>query len=209
MAVRREGRGQLSSIDLLPDEAQDDIVWACEQLDERRRTQTDILFELNDRLEAKGCAGISKTAFSRFSVKRAMMGRRLAEQRQIFAGLADRFSAADVDQNNVILGEIVKMAISELLQRDAGALAPKGVMELARAYASTIAGQKASLERRESAREKTLAAVDAAAQAIEERQPGADLRAAVKRIREEIYGLMTPAEKPPETPPDAPPEAGA
>lgn len=192
MAVRREGRGQLSSIDLLPDEAQDDIVWACEQLDERRRTQTDILFELNDRLEAKGLAGISKTAFNRFSVKRAMMGRRLAEQRQIFAGLADRFSAADVDQNNVILGEIVKMAISELLQRDAGALAPKGVMELARAYASTIAGQKASLERRESAREKTLAAVDAAAQAIEQSRPGVDLSAAVKRIREEIYGLMTP-----------------
>ena len=28
MADRREGRGQLSSIDMLPDEAQDDITWA-------------------------------------------------------------------------------------------------------------------------------------------------------------------------------------
>lgn len=198
MAVRREGRGQLSSIDLLPEQAQDDIVWACVELDKRARTQADILFDLNDRLEAKGLAGISSSAFNRWTVKRSMMARRMAEQRQIYAGLADQFSADDVDRNNVILGEIVKMAIGELLQADAGRQTPKGVMELARAYASAIAGQKASLERRESARTKTLAAVDAAAAAIEQRQPGVDLRAAVQRIREEIYGLMTPPDPPAE-----------
>lgn len=50
MAERR----RLSSIDMLPEEAADDIVWATQQLAQRTRTQQDILFELNDRLEAKG-----------------------------------------------------------------------------------------------------------------------------------------------------------
>lgn len=46
-----EKRGQLSSLDLLPDEAQDDLVWAIGELNRRQRTQTDILFEFNDRSE--------------------------------------------------------------------------------------------------------------------------------------------------------------
>ena len=78
-----EGRGRLSSIDLLPEEAQDDILWALGELNQRQRTQADILFELNDRLEAKGFEAISKSAFNRNSTKLAARSRRIAERQQI------------------------------------------------------------------------------------------------------------------------------
>lgn len=39
-ADRREGRGRLSSIDQLPEEAEPDIVWANEQLRKEKLPQT-------------------------------------------------------------------------------------------------------------------------------------------------------------------------
>ena len=53
---RREGRGRLSSIDLLPDEAEPEVVWALEQLRDRKLPQTAILAEFNERLADKGIA---------------------------------------------------------------------------------------------------------------------------------------------------------
>ncbi|NKC04275.1 hypothetical protein HGG75_04965 [Ochrobactrum pseudogrignonense] len=43
MANDRRGRSRLDSMELLPEEAQDDVVWAISQLNERRRSQADIL----------------------------------------------------------------------------------------------------------------------------------------------------------------------
>ena len=60
---------RLSSIDLVPEHAQDDIVWAIGELNQRLRTQADILFELNDRLATKGVEPISASAFNRKALK--------------------------------------------------------------------------------------------------------------------------------------------
>ena len=145
-AADRLGRGRLSSLDLAPEEAQDDIMWAMGELNKRARTQADILFELNDRLAAKGLDGISKSAFNRKAMLVAAAAQRLSERRALFEGLAPQFTAERMDEANVVIGELIKTLITELLDADAGAFTPKGAMELARAYKHTIEGQNISAD---------------------------------------------------------------
>lgn len=144
----RQGRGRLSSMDLVPEEGQDDIVWAVGELNKRERTAEEIRLELNDRLEAKGLDTISKSAFNRRSVKLAAMNNRLNEARYIFQGLAPQFTAEKVDEHTIVLGEFIKLLIFELAQNDGSELGSKGAMELARAHLAVIQGQKISAERR-------------------------------------------------------------
>jgi hypothetical protein len=142
----RAGRGRLSSLDLIPDEGRDDVMWALEELNARKRSQADILFELNDRLEGKGIEGISKSAFNRTAVRTAAAARRIAEARAVFAGIAPQFTPESIDQNSIVLGEVIKTLILELI--DEPGQTPKGAMELARAFLATIQGQKLSADRR-------------------------------------------------------------
>ncbi len=58
------GRGRLSSLDLLPEEARDDLIWAIGELKKRERPQADIHFEFNDRLEARASRRFA-SAFNR------------------------------------------------------------------------------------------------------------------------------------------------
>lgn len=138
--------GRLSSIDLVPEHAQDEIVWAIGELNQRQRTQADILFELNDRLVTKGVEPISSSAFNRKALKLRAAQIRLAEARHIFTGIADQFTPEKVDENSIVLGEFIKMLVFELAQADAQS--PKGAMELARAFHDTIKGQAMSSARR-------------------------------------------------------------
>lgn len=159
------GRGRLSSLDLIPDEGRDDILWALEELNKRERTQADILFELNDRLAVHGIDPISKSAFNRASIRTAAAARRISEARAVFAGIADQFTPESIDDNSIALGEVIKTLILELV--DNPSQTPKGAMELARAYLATLQGQKLSSERRLKLKEelstKAMAAVEAVA----------------------------------------------
>lgn len=145
---RRPGRGRLSSMDQVPEDAQEDIVWAVGELNKRERTAKEILFDLNDRLAAKDVDPISSSAFNRKSVKLAAMSGRLNEARHIFQGLAPQFTAEKVDEHTVVLGEFIKLLIFELVQDEGGAIGSKGAMELARAHLAVIQGQKLSSDRR-------------------------------------------------------------
>ncbi|KQO53083.1 phage protein Gp27 family protein [Methylobacterium sp. Leaf85] len=190
MAERR----RLSSIDMLPEEAADDIVWATQQLAQRTRTQQDILFELNDRLEAKGIEGVSKSAFSRHSVNRAAAQRRMQEARAMFEGVSSQFTAADVDENTIILGEFIKTLIIELAGDGAGVKTPKDAMELARAFQSTVSAQKISSDRRQKVEAEMQArlekATDTAIDAVaQEKGLSGDT---VRGIKERILGLKLP-----------------
>lgn len=147
-APRREGRGRLSSMDLLPEEAQEDVLWAVGELNKREKTIDAILFEFNDRLAAKDIDPISRSAFHRKSLKLAAMSNRLNEARHIFQGLAPQFTAEKVDEHTVVLGEFIKLLIFELAQAEGGDLGTKGAMELARAHLAVIQGQKISSDRR-------------------------------------------------------------
>jgi Skp family chaperone for outer membrane proteins len=181
------GRGRLSSIDLLPDEAQDDIVWACQQLYSRTRSQEDIRFELNDRLEAKGLEPISRSAFNRKAMRLAAAQRRMQDARAMFEGLSEQFTAEDVDQNTVIIGEFIKTLIVELVGDESGEKTPKEAMELARAFQATVAAQKISTERRQKI-EADFAAK--AGKAIEEVAKAKGLTAdTVEAIRSKVLGV--------------------
>ncbi|WP_437871307.1 phage protein Gp27 family protein [Methylorubrum extorquens] len=190
MAERRS----LSSIDMLPEEAADDIVWATQQLAARSRTQSDILFELNDRLEAKGIEGISKSAFSRYSVTKAAAQRRMMEARAMFDGVSSQFNATDVDENTVVLGEFIKTLIIELVSDAGGVKGPKEAMELARAFQATVAAQKISTDRRTKleaqAKDRLMKAAEAAVGEVEGSGKPVDGAAVLKKIREDVYGIF-------------------
>lgn len=142
------GRGRLSSVEMLPAEAGDDVLWANQELYLRKRSIAEIFDEFTSRLIAKGIKPISRTAFYNRSTRVADAQRRMREKREMFAGLADEFSADDIDQNNVMLGDFIMTLISELVDDASGMKTPKEAMELARAYSAVISGQKISSERR-------------------------------------------------------------
>jgi len=157
-------RGRLSSLDLIPDEGQDDIIWAMSELNQRQRTQADILFELNDRLAVKGIEPLSKSAFNRASMRAAVAARRIVERRAMFAGLAPHLTPDNVDDGNLVIGELIKTLITDMLDADASKFTPKGAMELAQAYVKAIQGQSISSDRKrkleDDFKRKAAAAVD-------------------------------------------------
>lgn len=149
-------RRVLSSLETLPEECQDDVVWALARLNERERTQTDILFELNDRLAVKGHGPISKSAFSRRSVRLKRRADRLAERDAMYAGMIERITPDKMAEQDIILGELLKALIDEFADEASSA---KEIKALADAYKQTITAQNLS------ARLKTIAKADAKAEA--------------------------------------------
>jgi len=148
-ADKREGRGRLSSIDLLPDEAEPAIVWALEQLRERTLPATVILAEFNEKLADidPALGSISKSAFNRYSLRKSLQWKKQDETRRIAGELAAGMGAKDADEMTVMIAEMVKIAAFELLED--GELSTKGIMEISRALQSSVGAQKTSIEYRE------------------------------------------------------------
>ena len=149
MAERRV----LNSLDQLPEECQDDVVWALARLNERQRTQADILFELNDRLAVKGHGPISRSAFSRRSTRLKRRADRLAERDAVYAGIADKITPEKMADQDRVLGELIKALIDELID---DAKTAEEAKELASAYRQTISAQHVSAN----LRAKALAEAD-------------------------------------------------
>ena len=195
-AAPRPSRGRLSSMDLVPEDAQEDILWAVGELNKRERQAEDIRLELNDRLAAKDVDPISKSAFGRKSVRLAAMSARLNEARHIFQGLAPQFTADKVDEHTVALGEFIKLLVFELVQEEGGAVGPKGAMELARAYLAAIQGQKLSADRRQKIeaemKGRLMKAAESAVGEVAEAGKAIDGAAVLKRIRQDVYGIVDP-----------------
>lgn len=188
---RRPGRGRLSSMDLVPEEGQDDIVWAVAELNKRERTANEILFEMNDRLAAKGIDPISKSAFNRKSLRLAAMSRRLDEARHIFSGIAPQFTAEKVDQGTVVLGEFIKLLILDLVEHDGGTIGTKGAMELARAHLAVIQAQKISAERRRALEADFKAEAEKAIDKVAKAR-GVSAEA-TEALRRELFGISPEA----------------
>ncbi|MCH4542793.1 MULTISPECIES: phage protein Gp27 family protein [Brucella/Ochrobactrum group] len=189
MTEDRRGRSRLDSLELLPEDAQDDVVWAISQLNERRRSQADILFELNDRLEVKGIGPISKSAFNRKAMRLSRRASQLEERRYIYAGIAEKLTPEEISKSDIVLGEFLKTLIDELLDGDG--LNSKNAMELARAYKETVVAQRHSAEHRRKAEEEATAklakAVGDATDAVEKAGRKVDGEEILRMIRE-AYG---------------------
>lgn len=158
---RREGRGRLSSIDLLPDECEPDVVWALEQLRERNLPQTAILAEFNERLADRGVDPISKSAWSRFAVRKAIQFRKLDEVQRMSSELVGSLGTDGPDQVTVAVAEMLKLAMFQVLE--GGDVSSKGIMELSRALQSAVNAQKGSEEYRRRLEERVSEQMEKAA----------------------------------------------
>ncbi len=185
---RREGRGRLSSIDMLPDEAEPDLVWAVEQLRERKMHARAILDEFNARLADRGIAPISKSAWGRYAVRKAIQFRRLDEVRRISDELVESLGADGPDQVTVAVAEMVKLAAFRLLEGgDAGA---KDVNELARALNSAVNAQKTSAEHRRRIEQQLQDKLKSVADRAETLGREAGLSAdRISQMRRDVLGL--------------------
>lgn len=139
-------RRVLGSLDLLPEECQDDVAWALARLNERSRSQADILFELNDRLAVKGHGPISRSAFSRRSTRLKRRRDQIEERNAVYAGVAEMLTPEKVADADTVLGEFLKTLIDE---RADEAKSSKELNELSSAYRNIVVGQDVSARRRQ------------------------------------------------------------
>lgn len=153
-------RGRLSSIDMLPEEAQPDVAWAIAELGARKRTAESIRLELNERLLALGCDPISSSSFNRYSLFISRHGQAMQQVRGVAALIAERM---DEEPSMKML-----LAAAEAVQR----------LELARSTSL-----KAAAYKREKFIEK---AADVAEEVAREKGLGADT---VEAIKSAILGV--------------------
>lgn len=112
---RRNGRGQLSSIDMLPEAADEAIAWANTALRERTMPQNEILRQFNAMLADHGIASISRSAFSRHSVRLAIETRKVEAVRPILAKVMKLLPKGDRSDITVAATELLKMRLMELI----------------------------------------------------------------------------------------------
>ncbi|KQZ87274.1 hypothetical protein ASD64_07150 [Mesorhizobium sp. Root157] len=133
------------------------------RLNERARTQADILFELNDRLAVKGQGPISKSAFSRRRIRLKRRADRLAERDHIYAGIAETITPEKMGDQDIILGELLKSVIDELID---DAKSAEDVKELASAFKQTVSAQHLSASLKAKAEAAAQAKMEKAVNAV-------------------------------------------
>ena len=195
----RAGRGQLSSIDLLPEECRPHVAWANQELAQNERTAQDIWEELNDRLEPLG-QEISRSAFGRHSVRLAETTARMAETDRIVSAMGERMAGRSSDDLTIMVAELGKTLVFEILQgAGAGGVSPKGAMELAAALKSFNGAQATSSKRRVELEREAEDRIEAEVEKVVEKvstEAGLTAERAAE-IRRKVLGVRT-----------APPEAG-
>lgn len=134
-AARRQGRRRLSSIDLLPEAADEDVLWAKAALSENDLSQVEILDGLNARLRAKGIVKqISKGSFSRYTIHAMVELRRKDDADRTAALWLARYPVNKADEASVAAREMIKYRVMQMLV-DADGSDPK----LLQAAALTLA----------------------------------------------------------------------
>jgi hypothetical protein len=113
MAIQK--RGRLSSIDLLPEQAEPHVLAALKALRERKKPQQQILAELNAALADYGIRPISRSAFNRKALWLAAYGRQLEHAREIAAIVAEKLDEAPAGDVGLLLGETLKTIIFDVL----------------------------------------------------------------------------------------------
>ncbi len=145
---RRRGRGRLSSMEMLPEEADADLAWVNQELRDGNRPQVAILAEFNARLADRGIGAISKGAFSRYSVRRAREWREYDERLRLSKALCESMGPDGADRMTIALSERIKMAADALLAE--GSLSAKEINALANANRSAVTAQRHAAELRRS-----------------------------------------------------------
>lgn len=172
MAREADRRGRLSSIEKLPDDAWPHAVEAMAALKERRRDAEHIREELNGHLLAMGHPPISRSAFSRFSLKLAVQGAKLIRAREAGAMWSEKMKGEPQDEVTLLTLESVMALTYEIVtdhQVNDTATSMKLLKEAALTIRSLALAKKLTIDgaakRERELTEKTMEAVDTAAKA--------------------------------------------
>lgn len=178
MAHPKATRGRLSSIDTLPEWADEAKFNAFTALKERKLAQLEILDTFNAELRVAALSNgeteipeISRSAFNRAALRVSLLGRRLEETRELAAILAPKLDQAGDSSLTLLVAESIKTLISEMLSNagelDANSKTAEMLLNLARALQSAEHSKRISTETRKKYEselaEKTSKAVDAVA----------------------------------------------
>lgn len=186
-ATEREGRGRLSYLDLLPEEADGDIAWALDELRQNKRLQKDIREELNSKLADRGLAPVSIGAFSRYSTRKTVQFRKLDESRRMSAELIKTLGTEGPDDLTVLVAEMIKSVSLQILEN--GSLGSKDVMELAKAMQSAVSAQRMSTDHRAKQEKAVAAKVDEAISVIAG-EAGIS-KSKIAQMKKDLLGLRT------------------
>jgi hypothetical protein len=193
-------RNRLSSIQLLPRECGPIVRWAADELQDDKRTQTDIYGEFVSKLEAlqrefRGELDFeipSFRSFNRYSVRLDETTRYLNEAREMASAIASKFDAQGSDDVTLIAVEAIKAVALQMLTAGKKSLDPKGVMSLANAVRAASQAQSISTNRRQKIQAEFKDKVDQAVGMIEEQAEKLtpDGKEALRKIREDVYGIF-------------------
>ncbi len=184
----RQGRGRLGKLDLLPEEAQPDLIWLNQQLRANKRNQVELLDLFNARLAVHGIEPIGKSSFSRYSVRKATQFRELDETRRISIELAELLGTDSADKMTIALGELLKMSSFKLVE--GGGLEAMDIMSLARAVKDVVAAQKQSTDYRKTLEREFAQKVEAATRDVAAIGTSAGVtEATMQRITNRLKGI--------------------
>lgn len=198
--AKRRGRGRLSAFDRLPAECDQLIADAANALLDREQTQLEIYTRFYDacqQLMAESHGELdftipSKSAFNRYSLRLAVMTRRLEETREIAASISKRFDAEASDELTLIAAEAIKTLVFEVLTA-AGehGIDPQGAKNLAAALRSAVSAQGLSTARRQKVEADFAEKVDDAVDQVAKVKGLTDDTA--EAIKSEILGIRPKA----------------
>ncbi|MEM9063804.1 MAG: phage protein Gp27 family protein [Pseudomonadota bacterium] len=190
--ARRRGRGKLSSIEKLPEHAEAAVQWALDALTERQYDQVLILERFNEMLAELDppCGPISRSAFSRYSIRFAAQARRLTEAREAAAALAERLDDMPDGDIGLMLGETIKALINDALLdniMDGGSPSMKTLRDAAESVQRLEMARKANVDTAARARRDF---VRKAADAVDRAATAKGLtRETAEKIKAEILGV--------------------
>lgn len=168
------GRGRLSSLELLPPEANAIVAWAASELADREKTQTEIYAEFVTRCqqlmaEHRGELEFKVPAFSsfnRFSMRQARMSRRLDQTREIVKVLSQKHDAQTADEVTIIAAEMIKAAVLYATGDGEDVMGGKELKALAEALRAAQAAQNMSSTRKAKETEQLQARLGEAVETV-------------------------------------------
>ncbi len=165
---RRQGRGRLSRLDMLPEEAQEHLTWLNTEIRAKSRPLNELRDIFNVKLAALGIEPISNGSFSRYAVRKAMQFRELDETLRMSRELAEVLGTDGSDQLTINLSNMLQVAAVKLMEAEGAQLAAKDLMELARAAQAATSAQKQSADYRRMLEREFAQKVEAAKKDIEQ-----------------------------------------
>lgn len=172
---RRRGRGRLSSIQLLPLEVNDIVIWAAAELQKATRTQQEIYQEFVERLEERQSESEgelefripSRSSFNRYSTNLDAMTRDMNEMREMASAVVGTLDEQESDDLTLCVTEAIKGIIFHIIRTKKDQIDPKAIANLSNGMLRILQAQNVSTLRRQKLeqeyRSKVAASVETAA----------------------------------------------